>query len=1066
MKFSKLLAATALASAFAAPTGAFAQTVTAAAAGAQTANADTTEDDAKRSAEADQVVVTGSRINRPNMESNAPITSVTAAELLSRGNVSLGDLLNQLPQLRSTFSQANSTRFIGTAGINAIDLRGLGTARTLVLLDGRRIVTATPGINRPDINTIPQDLLERTDLLTGGNSAIYGADAVAGVVNFVLKQDFQGLRVRAQGGTSDRGDRGSYFASITAGQNFSEGRGNVSFAFEYAQQDTLYNADRDFQTGAYSGRNQFNLVQNTGPQLNPSNGPIRTTGEPQAGDGIPDNAFFRGVRNNTISEGGLFTAACPTVAAATESAAAFNARRAAACSGLPDPSSSNALAQFGRTFVFNSDGTLTPNNCIQDFRPFGSGNCLGGQGSTLRQNAILVPGLDRLSFFLQGRYEFSPAFVPYFQAQFVRVNANQEGQPTFFNNSFSINNPFLTTQARNTLLSVLAPGATTFTAQRFNIDFGGRGEQHRRDQYRAVVGIRGTFNDDWKYDISFNYGHLYTFYATQGNINRQRYANSINAVRNAAGNIVCGINADANPANDDPACVPVNLFGDRAPSREALNYFGYTSTRVQKADLYNVVGYVAGDSSQLFSMQGGPVAFVIGGEYRSETAYAAYDPFTSSTACGTAGCTFLNVIPDFRPPAQSVKEGFIQINLPVLKDLPFAKQLEFEFAGRVSDYNLGRTGTVFTYNITGTWAPARDFRVRASYARAVRAPTQSDLFSPLTQTFLNGLVDPCGQQNINNNPNRVRNCAAAGVPTTQTFNGTTEPFTNRPASGISGFNGSNPILSAEKSESFTAGFVFQPSFIPGLSLTMDYYRIIIKDSINALAAQTIINQCYDNPSGINNPFCASIFRNPNGTFAGQNDVQHGGTTVSLTPTGPSFISGPFNYAKNINSGIDADLNYRTKLGGDWTLTARALASKSFERWNFTDINDPRFALRQLGNLGDPEWQAQFSLNVSTKTINMGYRLRYYGKQTIAAYQSQNVVQGRAPENPDVLPFAFYPDITYSDFRIDWTVEKNKRFYVGVDNAFDQLPPLDLIGNEVSPYDPIGRSLFAGIEIKF
>lgn len=1005
------------------------------------------------------IVVTGSRLNnRPNIESAVPITSLSSEELLSRGTVSVGDLLNQLPQLRGTFNQANSTRFIGTAGISALDLRGLGTARTLVLLDGRRIVTATPGVNRPDVNIVPADLIERTDIVTGGNSAVYGSDAVAGVVNFVLKDNFEGIRVRAQGGISSRGDRGSYFASITSGVNFAEGRGNIVFAGEYANQDTLTNLERDGQTGALSGRSQFNAVQNTGAQLNPSGGPIRTGSESALGDGIPDTAFLRNVFNNNISEGGLFTAACPTVAATGESTAAFNARRAAACSGLPNIGSSNALSQFGTTYVFRPDGSLVANRCVQDLRPFGSSNCIGGEGSTLRRTGFLVPGLERKSFFFKGHYEISPALVPYFEAQYVRIDANQEGQPTFFNNSFSINNPFLTTQARNTLVSALAPGATSFSAFRFNIDFGGRGEQHRRENYRAVVGLRGTFNDDWRYDVSFNYGYLSTYYETQGNVDIAKYSRSINAVRNAAGQIVCAVNA---VTVTDAACVPVNLFGDGQVSAAALNYFGYTSSRVQRANLYDISGFIKGDLSQLFELPGGPVSFVLGGEYRVETAYAAYDPFTS------AGNTFLNSIPDFRPPTQKVAEGFGEINIPLLKDLPFARELSFNAAGRVSNYNIGATGTVVAYNFSGIWAPVRDLRIRAGWARSIRAPTQSDLFAPQSQTFLNGLVDPCGQQNINNNPNRVRNCAAAGVPTTQTFNGTTEPFSNRPSSGISGFNGSNPLLQAERSDSLTVGAVFQPRFLPGLQITVDYYRIKVANAINSLAAQTIINQCYDSPGGIANPFCASIFRNPNGTFRGQSDVQHGGTAVSLTTTGPSFISGPFNYAQNVTSGIDADISYRTNLFSDWKLALRGILTRTFDRRNFTDINDPTFAIRQLGTLGDPEIQGTLSANVSNKVLNFGYRFRYIGGTTVStSYETQNSFQGRPPTNPDAFPFAFYPDITYSDLRVDITPTGKYKFYAGVDNVFDQLPPYDLLGTESGGYDPTGRFFYAGVELKF
>lgn len=1031
--------------------------------GTQTAEGDESEQ---------TLIVTGSRINRPTLNSSVPITTVSAEILTETGNLSVGDQLNQLPQLRATFGQANSTRFIGTAGINALDLRGLGTARTLVLVDGRRVVTATPGVNRPDVNNIPSDLIERVDIVTGGDSAVYGSDAVAGVVNFILRRDYEGYQIRAQAGVSSRGDRGTHFISGIAGWNFGDGRGNVTIAAEYSSTDTLFNTSRDRQTGAISGRSQFQLTENTGAQLNPNGGPIRPTPEAATGNGIPDTTFLRGIFNNNISEGGLYTATCPTVAAAGESAAAFNARRAAACSGIPNPASSNALAQFGRTFVFLPDGTVIANPCIQDMRPFGSSNCVGGLGSSLRLTGMLAPGNERYAANLLAHFEVSEAFEPFLRAQFVRSRSNQEGQPTFFNNTFSINNPFLSDQARATILPTLAPGATTFSAQRFNIDFGGRGELHERDNYQVVAGVGGRFNDDWRYEVSFNYGRLETFYETRGNILRQQYANSINAVRNAQGNIVCAINADAITTNDDPACVPVNLFGDRQVSQAAINYFGYTSSRVQEANLYNAIGFVSGDLSQLFELPGGPIAFVLGAEYRRETAFAAYDDITASDACGPTGCTFLNIIPDFAPPALEVKEAFGEVRIPLLAELPFAHELTLEGAGRFSDYNLGTTGTVFAWNVSGTWAPIRDLRFRVGYARSVRAPTQSDLFAPLTQTFLNGLVDPCGQQNINNNPNRVKNCADAGVPTTQTFTvggvTTTEPFSNRPASGISGFNGSNPNLAEERGTSLTIGAIIQPRWIPGLSLTIDYYRIKIDDVIFSLGAQTIIDQCYDSPTGINNPFCAAVFRNPNGTFAGQSNVNHAGTTVNLTPTGPSFISGPFNFARQITRGIDADLSYRTRLGEDTSLTLRAIVSRTLERTNFTDITNPDFGLRQLSTLGDPEWQGQFSANLEYQIYNLGYRMRYIGKQTVAAaWETQNPFQGRPPTNPDNFPIVFYPDVMYHDLRLEISPQDDFQFYLGVDNLLDRLPPFDLLGTEGgNPFSPVGRYFYAGARIRF
>lgn len=1052
----RLLSASALITAALLATPGFAQSATGTSARSDAAaesdrvsnpNADPEEEAAQARGE---VIVTGSRIARPNLEAAAPILSVTAADLTNTGNVVVGDRLNELPQLRSTFSQANSIRFIGTAGLNVLDLRGLGTSRTLTVVNGRRHVTTSPGDSSVDTNTIPSELIERVDVITGGNSAIYGSDAVAGVVNFVLKRNFEGLRMRGQGAITSKGDRAAYFVGTTAGKNFADGRGNIAVALEYAQTNPLYFSDRESQYGAVRGRDQFNVTENT-------------IGEPASGNGIPDNTFLRNVTNIAISTGGAFIASCPTVAAAGETPAAFAARRAFVCTGLRGPVAPGQTGpEIGRAFVFDAAGNLVQNNGLSDLRTVGSGNNISGLGSTLREVGQLNPGYKRYAANLLASFEVTPAFRPFIEAKYVRIDAVQEGQATFFNNSFSINNPFLSTQARNTLVAALAPGATTFTAQRFNIDFGGRGEDHRRETFRVVGGVGGTFNTDWKYEIALNYGRLDTFYQTRGNVLLAEYSRSINAVRNAAGQIVCAVNADASTTNDDPRCVPVNLFGNGAVSQAALNYFGYTSSRREKAEQYNAVGYISGDLSQLFELPGGPVAFSVGGEYRKEKAYSAFDSTTQ------AGLTFLNAIPTFSPPDLVVKEAFGEIRIPLLADMPFAHRLSLEAAGRVSDYNIGQTGTVYSYNLGAIWAPVPSLTFRGSYARSVRAPTQGDLFASPSQTFLNGLVDPCGQQNINSNPNRVANCAAAGVPTTQTFNGITEPFTNRPASGILGLNGSNPNLEEERGTSYTFGGLFQPSFVPGLAISVDYYNITIKNVIFSLAAQTIINQCYDSPSGINNQYCAALTRNANGTFAGQDSVLlASGAQVNFPRTGTSFLSGPFNFARQKTSGIDVDASYRHAFGGI-TLNLRTVLSYLIRRDNFTDINRPSFINQQKLELGDPAWKAQFNGNIDFGGWDFGYRFRYVGRQTIGTYEAQHSLQGRPPENADQFPQIHYPAVTYSDFRIGIDATARSEFYLGVDNAFNRLPPFGLTGTGGGDaiFDNVGRRFYAGIQVRF
>ncbi|WNO53365.1 TonB-dependent receptor domain-containing protein [Stakelama saccharophila] len=1024
---------------------------------AQTADPDDSADQAAVQAtdevpadEPQAIVVTGSRIARPNLDSPVPVTSVEIENLQS-GNVSLGDSLNQLPALRSTYSQANSTAFIGTSGLNLLDLRGLGTSRTLTLVNGRRVVTSDPGTESVDTNTIPDELVERVDVVTGGNSAVYGSDAVAGVVNFILKDDFEGLEAGGQGGVSSRGDRQSYRAYLTAGKNFFDGRANLTVSVGYAKADALYYTDRDARYGGYSGRHQFNRVQDT-------------IGEPATGDGIPDTAFLTGVKNNNISNGGLITSTCP--APVPESDPAFGviaAVRAQNCTGEMTPTG----GRIGRTYVFDSTGTLVANPVINDLRNVGSSNSIGGLGSTLLEGSQLDPAYERKTANVLAHYELSEAADLFFRGSYVDIGSVQAGQPTFEYNVFNINNPYLTDQNEALLRAIYGAGPNedfNFGAYRFNTDFGARGENHDRETFNLVGGIRGDFNDDWHYELAATYGETTTFYQTEGNINENKYFNSASASRDASGNIVCSINADSDPTNDDPACVPINLFGAglARTQQAALDYFGVTSTRNQKATLFDVTGYVSGDSSQFFELPGGPVSFSIGGEFRKSTAFSAYDDVTKS------GVTFLNVINDFDPPALEVTEGFGELSIPLLADMPFVRELTVNAAGRVSHYNVGSTGTVFAWNLGGTYAPVDSLRFRLSYAKSVRAPSLSNLFDSRSQTYL--LVsDPCDQANINDNPNRVANCAADGVPTTvvDPATGDTIPFTNRPSSSIAGFNGGNADLNEETGYSFTVGGVYEPTFLPGFSVTVDYYNIRLDNVIYTLGGQTLIDQCYDAPGGIDNPYCAAVNRREDGTFAGQSDRIINGITYQLDDSGSAFEAGPFNFAKQETSGIDLTTNYRQEFGEGVSLNLKGLLSYVIKRNNYTDINDPDFKDRQLSELGDPVWAGSLFATLNVGKFDLYYKFQYVGKQTIGEYETQNSFQGRPPENPDAYPVAYYPDLTYHDIRLGFEPTDIFRFYVGVDNLFDKQPPFGADGTAPgSTYDNIGRFFYAGARVTF
>jgi outer membrane receptor protein involved in Fe transport len=1018
------------------------------------------------------IVVTGSRIRRPNLDSTVPITSVGAAELTQRGDVSLGDALNELPSLRSTFSQANSTRFIGTAGLNLLDLRGLGTPRTLVLVNGRRHVTSTPGSYDVDVNTIPSDLVERVDVVTGGNSAIYGSDAVAGVVNFILKKNYEGVSVRGQAGVSGYGDRGTQFVSLVAGHNFFDGRLNITVAGEYANSKALYFIDRDY-LGAQAGvgppgfetvEPTFRLDANGVPQPVPN----------RNNNGVPNTRFLpAGFTFSTVSLGGMVLTTCPApviVGGVTTNQARINA----VCSGQLSPTSGGRL---GYNYAFLADGTLArngPENGLVDDRAAG-GSPLFGLGASGLEGAMLLPGLERYTANLLVNADLSEAFQPFLEAKYVRINANQTStQPTFIASSlnpiFSINNPFLTTQARNTLLTILAPGATTFQMQRFNIDIGTRAEQHRRETFRIVGGFGGNISStgNLHYEVSVNYGRTSTYYATGGNVDVAKFNNATNAVKNASGQIVCAINADASTTNDDPNCVPLNVFGNGAPSAAAANYVLYKSTRDQWATELDAIAFISGDSTGIFSLPGGPVGFAVGAEYRREDAHSNYDPYTAS------GATFLNAIAAFDPPAVKIKELFGELRVPILKDIPFFRELSLEGAARYSDYG-GKTGGVWAYNAGAIWSPVRDLRFRAGYSRSVRAPNLGDLYSTQSQTFANGLVDPCSQDVIGQNPNRARNCKDAGIPTTMVVNGVTLPWINTPTSGVSGFNSGNQALLPEVGKSLTLGAVFQPHFIPGLSFTVDYYRISITNVISGLTGQAIINRCYDDPVTINNPFCAAVFRrsDPNPlidkTFNGQaNRAIPNQVPLNFAVLGPAFINQPFNFAQEKARGIDFDVAYRTRLSQGITLNLRAVATYNMDREDYTFITDPTRSTRIHGTLGDPIWAANFSANIDFGAVDFTWRMNYIGKQSVDAWEVQHSWQGRAPTNPDAWPFVNYPDVAYHSIRIGIEPTKKFKFYFGVDNVFNRLPPYDLTGTGGGSgiFPVTGRFFYGGFDVSF
>lgn len=1035
------------------------------------------------------ITVTGSRIRTPNLESAVPVTTIRGEDLFATGGVQVGDVLNELPQLRNTFTTANSTRFLGTRGLNLLDLRGLGSERTLVLVNGRRHVASdvlSTGTS-VDVNTIPSDLVERIDVVTGGASAVYGSDAVGGVVNFILKDNFNGIQVRAQTGLSKYNDAHNQFVAVTAGQSFFDNRANLAATAEYSHTSDFYASDRpNFQ------RNDNFVVVDTDP-----------AGSPNGSDGNPDRQFFRDIRSATISLGG--------------GATFQNARTGTAPCGRD-----SAGAAFSCANIFLPDGTLVPTTGNRiGLGP--NGNFIGGNGYTGREGKLLAlsPDVKRYSFNLLGHYEISPAIVPFFEAKYTRVNAIGSQSGPFFSQgqtlgdgvfvagfndrSFAsttgaaqglvnregirLDNPFLSAQARDALraqalasvtaginpntgalftataasqanrtrlLAQIADGSFRFGNRRNFVELGTRDEDFKRETYRIVGGLKGEFNGDWSYELSANYGKHKEKNVIKGNVNTQRFILANDVARNAAGQIVCRSQLDPAFAGDDvggdpailaadiAACVPLNPFGDGNISEAAQNYLTVDSLATGKITQFDVLGYVSGDLSQLFELPGGPIGFSVGAEYRKETINYDLDDLTQ------AGYAFYNAIPSLVAPAFKVREAFAEVNVPLLKDMPFANQLTVKGAGRISKYK-GIDETIKTYGVEGIYSPIRDITFRGAYNRSVRAPNLSELYSAQGQNFAPGFVDPCSERNLaTGSANRAANCAAAGRPAGYDF---------VYSSSLELVSGGNPNLTVEKSDSVTLGGYVQPRFIPGLSLSADYYNIKVKDVITSIgSAQTIANLCYDSPS-LSNPFC------PLFTRAGGGGGPNGEVEFQILQG--SLLQSQANFAKLVVRGVDSQINY-TKTFGFGRLTANVVWTHVLKNETFTDPATPDFKNVLINELADPRDEVNANFSVKRGKLTLGYQARWIGKQYLNTYEDYNSVNGLPPQNEDYAEIIKYPSVNYHDARVSYDFNTKFNGYVGADNILDKKPPYGLtgIGGGSGIYDNRGRYFYMGLIAKF
>jgi iron complex outermembrane receptor protein len=1001
-----------------------------------------------------EVIVTGSRIPVPaNISGTSPIAVVSNQEILLQGHTDITDVINSLPQNiiggNADFGNTSSP-LTATGGFSTVDLRGLGPQRTLVLVNGRRLGVGDPSTSNQnvasDIDQIPAPLIERVDVVTGGASATYGSDAIAGVVNFILKKDFQGLQIDGQYGFSDHDQHSRHIQallgaddpntgftaqsvvphgnirdgykhdlSMIMGTNFADGNGNVTGYFVYHDQQPIAASARDFS--------DCQLV---------SNGTIASP-------------TFTGVECLGSSNSNRFT---PRGAA---------------------PGTGTRFTVVGNQFLpWPQPGSSPP--AIFDFNNY---------EYLQRQDKRFQAGFmahDDINDWIKPYMEFgwmddrSTAVVAP-SALFVA------GNPVTFDNNYLINcsNPLLSAQQRGLLCTpgqiagdTATPGSAGNSADvqigRRNIEGGGRQSIFEHNNFRLVVGTRGDVIQGWNYDLYASYYYVTTF---QANNNYLDYAKIGNALQ-----------ATTDPVTGAPVCigggqcVPYNIFKTGGVTPAALGYlqtpgtaYGNNTEQIAHVD-------VTGDLSR-YGLQSplakDGLAVNFGGEHRKDT--VTFSPDGAELSGNLAGFSGALVPIDEH---YDINEAFFEVRVPIAHDLPGVHDLTMDTGYRYSDYNT--TGTTNTYKFEVQYAPIQDARVRFSFDRAVRAPNLIELFLAPSYGQENVLgTDPCaGVPSAT-----LAQCMRTGVTAAQYGNGTTANNITQCVSGQCGqVIVGNDQLKPEIAKTWSVGLSFTPVELPGLTASVDYYHIRLENQIGNYPFATILSGCLND----NNPiYCSQIVRTPQGSLTG--------ATVA---GGGYFLQKDYNLGLSVVSGIDLQMNYRWTMPVGGTLSAALngayLLHDTFSPFPgagsfdyaglFGSTNQPA-----QGSV-NPHWRHNLRLTWDTPwNVLLSAQWRFIGPTSYDNNSTNPLLQGKegASGGGNNPPF-FYNDYnaritgwSYLDLTAVWHAWKGLDVRAGVTNLLDKDPPVipssDISGNSGpanswAAYDYLGRQLFVAFTAKF
>lgn len=950
--------------------------------GAAAAERGATAEDAAPAEAAGDIVVTGSRIARPDFAAPNPITSFNAAAIQQSGNTNVTNFLQRVPALtgsrdstQTAGGDALSLNPFGAAGLNQLNLRNLGVDRTLVLVDGRRHVAGAPNTASVDINSIPTDLIERVDVLTGTASAIYGADGVSGVVNFILKRDFDGVRARSQFGISKYGDAANRFASIAAGRNFADGRGNVTLAYEYNADDRVANDARRY------------LRQDRRLYLIPN--------DADAGDdpAAPDNVLAGDLRYpNESFLGAVFVG--------DEGTPSFDGLGRAYDNGVP-------------AAYYATGGVSSP------VAGFYSGD--------------LFPRIRRHDVNLLGRFDASDSFKLSVDGKFAQTRATSfDSINGTYYYPIPVANPYVPAAIR---AAAAGAGADTLYINRDNADYPRHGENDLRRTYRGVVDVSGRIGEHATYDAYYTYGRTDVRITKLNDRLADRYTAALDAAVNpATGRIECRSNFDPAAAagavtftpGPDSGCLPVSPFGPGPTDPAAIAFF--TTDDVSHARItQNVVNAsISGDFGRAFSFPAGPMQFAFGGEHRRET--SRFDPSENLINARFFQYDEPALVVGNRG-AFDVTEAFGELNAPILQGKRFAEILSIGAAGRYSHYST--VGDTKTWQVNGVYAPVRDLTFRGSYGKAVRAPNVGELFQPTTGAA-EFFTDPCTPAEIGNGTQyRQANCvaslAAVGAAVSPALQ--TGSFVNGTASG-------NPDLEAEAARTWTAGMVLRPRFLSGLTVSVDWYDIKLRNAINRPPASQLATLCVDQPT-LDNPFCRSITR------------AQGTGIIS------SYALQPQNVARFRTAGADLNVVYLLRTEGAGTFDLR-LVGGYVDRLEFIGI--PGAEIEDQRDLpGRPKWNFNFSPSWTLGALTANYNLRWNDAVRLVDRRTLRA-------NPDYASADLlrYSELWQHDVQLQYQLPSGLSFYGGVTNLTNRKPDP---GNSTDlPISPLGRFFYVGAKV--